>query len=285
MEVAPAKLKRNNPLSSQPQMSQSDFARISSRIENQCGIILQDHKRTMVQTRILDRVSALGLNDFGEYLDYLDEFDRDPEQEEFCNALTTNLTSFFRENHHFEHFNKEVEEVQRTGTDRLRIWSAGCSTGEEPYSIAMSLLRMGTNDYVQNTKVLATDIDSKVLQVARSATYDREDLSQFPTEMTGPAVRCDATKLEFVPKIRELISFKRLNLLEPWPMNGPFDFIFCRNVMIYFSAETKAHLISDFAKILRPGGILYLGHSETILGEHPMLVGEGNTIYRRVHYG
>jgi len=149
----------------------------------------------------------------------------------------------------------------------------------------MSLLRMGTNDYVQNTKVLATDIDSKVLQVARSATYDREYLSQLPKEMTGPAVRCNTTKFEFVPKIRELISFKRLNLLEPWPMNGPFDFIFCRNVMIYFSAETKADLISDFAKILRPGGILYLGHSETILGEHPMLVGEGNTIYRRVHYG
>ncbi len=263
------------------ELSDGDFQRIVERIKRLSGIVIQDHKRTMVQTRIAERMSNLGLSDFGEYLDSLDLLQDSEEEEHFCNALTTNLTSFFREDHHFDHFSKEIDQHIAVGADRLRIWSAGCSTGQEAYSIALLLEKSKVRKQIPDTKILATDIDTDVLQVASSATYPIAMKEQIPRECLTNQVKSQNASLEFGQGITNYVSFKRLNLLQNWPMKGQFDFIFCRNVVIYFSAETKARLISRFANILKPGGILYLGHSETILGDHPMLKNAGKTIYKK----
>lgn len=236
----------------------------------------------MVQSRILERITSLGFDTFSAYLDYLDGTTDQVEIEHFCNALTTNLTSFFRENHHFDHFSNEVTEMKNAELKKLRVWSAGCSTGEEAYSIASLLYALNVPKKIEDTKILATDIDTDVLAKARAGIYDISDLAQISKRLLKAGVDRNENDFQFAPKIRHLIAFKRLNLLQSWPMKGTFEFIFCRNVMIYFSAETKALLISRFAEMLRPGGVLYLGHSETILGDHPLFQSEGNTIYRKI---
>ncbi len=267
-------------------MSDSDFQRIVLRFQKLSGILIPDHKKAMVRTRIVNRVRALGFDNFPTYLDHLERNEGNSEHQNFCNALTTNLTSFFREMHHFDHFSAEVGEMAKLGSERLRIWSAGCSTGEEPYSIALTLLLNGQRSGISDTKILATDIDTDVLELAKKAQYERDLLDQIEGQNIGKMVdEIDSSKFEFHKNVIDLISFKQLNLLQNWPMKGPFDIIFCRNVLIYFSADIKAELINRFARMLRPGGVLYLGHSETVLGDHPLLINEGLTTYRKVASG
>ncbi|MEM6438344.1 MAG: protein-glutamate O-methyltransferase CheR [Pseudomonadota bacterium] len=262
-------------------MTDEEFQRISSLVFSTCGIVLKPHKRQMIYTRLARRLRALGMSSFTAYLDLLESRAGAAEQEEFANAVTTNLTSFFRESHHFDHLRDEVlaPTAIGTGRPRLRLWSAGCSTGEEPYSIALTALASKAADRA-DLRVLATDLDTKVLARAKAGVYAADRVADLSSDMRAALIR-KGGEVQMPLSARQLIAFRRLNLLHDWPFAGPFDAIFCRNVLIYFDAETKAALVERFARMLTPQGVLYLGHSESLLGEHPLLLSEGRTIYRR----
>jgi chemotaxis protein methyltransferase CheR len=207
---------------------------------------------------------------------------------ELINAVTTNHTAFFRERHHFDHLGREVmprlmqERAGRRG--RIRIWSSACSSGEEAYSIAATCRdAMGARSDL-DFRILATDIDTDILAKAEAGIYPAEQFERLPADaramlkLEGGAGRSETRIAE---DLRRLISFKRLNLIERWPMSGPFDVIFCRNVFIYFDTQTKASILDRFVALLSPGGFLYLGHSESLPQPHPQLRLIGRTIYER----
>ena len=269
-------------------MSDGDFARLAGRIEALTGIELPPHKHELLSCRLRKRLRKLRIDDFGAYLAYLDSPVGEAETCEMINVVTTNQTGFFREGHHFGDMAQVLAQHPReTGGEigaarRLRIWSAACSTGEEAYSIAMTLLQAGLARPGVNLRILATDLDTGALSWARTATYPAERITACPPELRKGyfEVRPDG-RFRVSGRARSLITFNRLNLHEPWPVSGPFDAIFCRNVLIYFNAEAKRAIVSRFVDLLRPGGTLYLGHSESMLGDHPQLVNQGRTIFRR----
>lgn len=264
-------------------MSDAEFARIADKVRSVAGIVLKDHKRQMVYTRLSRRLRALGMTSFTDYLDLLEAPEGRAELVEFSNAVTTNLTSFFREAHHFDHLREQVlEPLRRAGRSRLRLWSAGCSTGEEPYSMAMTVQQLGARMTGADLKILATDLDTGVLSRAQAGVYPEARVQDVPGELRARGCRRRGPgEVEMTRELRAMIVFRRLNLLGDWPFKGPFDAIFCRNVLIYFDAATKAALVRRFAQALTEEGVLYLGHSESLLGEHPLLRSEGRTIYRR----
>lgn len=263
-------------------MTDEDFRRVSRIVEQMAGIILKDHKRQMVYTRLSRRLRALGIGSFKAYLDHLESPAGAAEVGEFANAVTTNLTSFFREGHHFDHLAREVlTPLAEAGSRRIRIWSAGCSSGEEPYTIAMTAQGVAKAVSGRDFRILATDLDTNVLAKGREGFYEEDRLKGIPEALRRQHLTPGEKGARFNEKLRGMIAFRQLNLLHEWPFKGPFDAIFCRNVVIYFDAETKARLVQRFAEKLTPGGFLYLGHSESLLGEHPLLRSEGRTIYRR----
>jgi chemotaxis protein methyltransferase CheR len=266
-----------------PLLSEPVFRAVAARVHALTGIVLHEHKRQMVHTRLSRRLRALGLGDFESYLALLDSPGGAAETGAFVNAITTNLTAFFREAHHFTHLRDAVLKPRMAaGAARFRVWSAGCSTGEEPYSIQMTVQEAGGFARAWDYRLLATDLDSDVLARAAAGVYAADRLQGIPpARLAAAALRRPDGAAEMRPELRARIAFRRLNLLEAWPVKGPFDAIFCRNVMIYFDAATKADLVSRFAGLLAPHGALYLGHSESLLGEHPLLVSSGRTTYGR----
>jgi len=265
-----------------------DFKDIANLVYNACGIVLGDHKREMVYSRLARRIRALKLNDFKAYLTYLDTH-KDQEFDAFINAITTNLTSFFREVHHFEFIKSElIPNLIKANKDtkRVRIWSAGCSTGEEPYSLAMMLNNAFPSNW--DVKILATDLDSNVLEKAQKGVYTAANVNGLDTTHLKRwfLKSKDGEHYKVKDTLRERISFKRLNLLQDWPMKGPFDLILCRNVVIYFDKETKDHLFKRYANILSDHGYLFLGHSESMGKEHSNYKNLGKTMYQlRAHAG
>ena len=265
-----------------------DFKDIANLVYNACGIVLGDHKREMVYSRLARRIRALKLNDFKAYLAYLDTH-KDQEFDAFINAITTNLTSFFREVHHFEFIKSElIPNLIKANKDtkRVRIWSAGCSTGEEPYSLAMTLNNAFPSNW--DVKVLATDLDSNVLEKAQKGVYTAANVNGLDaTHLKRWFLKSkDGEHYKVKDTLRERISFKRLNLLQDWTMKGPFDLILCRNVVIYFDKETKDHLFKRYANILSDHGYLFLGHSESMGKEHSNYKNLGKTMYQlRAHAG
>ncbi|MCD8522499.1 MAG: protein-glutamate O-methyltransferase [Saccharospirillaceae bacterium] len=266
-------------------MTDEDFAQIAHLAGNLTGIVLGNHKRNMVYSRIARRVRAHGFSDFRQYLDYL-ENNMEAESSEFINSLTTNLTSFFREEHHFS-FLKETlfPQLRFANKDRkrLRIWSAGCSIGQEAYSIAMTLRQVGfPSDW--DIKILATDLDSNVLDTGRSGVYPASDVEGlYPPLVKRFFLKSrDERSVQVKDEIRNLVYFKRLNLLESWPIKGPFDIIFCRNVVIYFNKDTQRVLFDRYADLLPAGGHLMIGHSENLSGVTDRFESLGNTIYRKI---
>lgn len=266
-------------------MTDEDFAQIAQLAGNLTGIVLGNHKRNMVYSRIARRVRAHGFSDFRQYLDYL-ENNMEAESSEFINSLTTNLTSFFREEHHFS-FLKETlfPQLRFANKDRkrLRIWSAGCSIGQEAYSIAMTLRQVGfPSDW--DIKILATDLDSNVLDTGRSGVYPASDVEGLhpPLVKRFFLKSRDERSVQVKDEIRNLVYFKRLNLLESWPLQGPFDIIFCRNVVIYFNKDTQRVLFDRYADLLPVGGHLMIGHSENLSGVTDRFESLGNTIYRKI---
>jgi chemotaxis protein methyltransferase CheR len=204
------------------------------------------------------------------------------------NALTTNVTAFFRENHHFEALSEYMipEALQRNqASRRLRIWSAGCSTGEEPYCIAMVASAALPTGVRWDLKILATDIDSDVVGAAQAGVYPMDRLTSVPQAQLRRCFRkgvgMNAGQAIVQPDIARLVSFRTLNLMQQWPMSGPFDVIFCRNVMIYFDQATREKLVNRFGEMLAPGGYLCIGHSESIHGGGAPFKLVGKTIYRR----
>jgi chemotaxis protein methyltransferase CheR len=267
--------------------SQADFEFLAALAYQHAGISLSESKRNLVYGRLSRRLRALSLTSFGEYREYLE---RDSgEIERFINSISTNHTKFFREVHHFTHFRSSVAETfsqqkQKRAVCRLRVWSAGCSTGEEPHTIALVLRREIPDAARHDVKILATDIDTDVLAKASRGEYPADVLDNVPDPFCRyfqPVEGSEGSAIKVAQDVRSLITFRSLNLMEAWPLKGPFDAIFCRNVMIYFDAPTKSKLIDRFVKLIKPGGWLYIGHSESLLGSHPGLHLMGRTIYRR----
>lgn len=266
-------------------MTDADFAQIAAIAYRLTGITLGPHKRNMIYSRLARRLRALNLDTFAQYCAVISA-DHDPEITPFINAITTNLTAFFRENHHFEFLARTVcPELRRdnAGSRRIRGWSAGCSTGEEPYSIAMVLREsLALPDW--NIKVLATDLDSSVVEQGRSGIYRSERLEGMTPERQQRwfmrAVQGEQVRVR--RELQELIAFRQLNLLQAWPMRGPFDFIFCRNVVIYFDKPTQAQLFDRYADILRPNGYLFIGHSESLHQVTGRFRSLGKTIYQKI---
>lgn len=266
-------------------MTPKNFATIREVAAEFTGIVLTDHKREMVYSRLARRIRQLGLRDFNDYCSLLCQ-PTHAEHSEFINAITTNLTAFFREPHHFEQLKAEIipELCRKNAASRkLRIWSAGCSTGMEPYSLAITL-RESHIARNWDVKILATDLDSKVLATAARGEYSLDKLEGvneerfkkwFLKSRHGGQVRVKDT-------IKELIRFNRLNLLEEWPMKGKFDIIFCRNVVIYFNKDTQRKLFDRYAEIMNDGGYLFIGHSESLNTVTNRFEGLGKTAYRKI---
>lgn len=262
-------------------LSEREFARIKARVYAVAGISLSEAKRTLVVSRLSKIVRALQLPSFDAYIDYLERGGSAKDGQDFVNALTTNLTRFYREDHHFDHLRDYVATLiaERPRGTRLRIWSAGCSTGQEPYTISMDLISAFPELKRWDFKILATDIDTAVLAKAAGGVYPESELNGLSKERARPFER-ESGSIRIPAAMREPISFKPLNLIGPWPMKGPFDAIFCRNVAIYFDKPTQGEMFGRFANMLAPEGFLYIGHSENLGsgGEGFRLVGK--TIYQ-----
>ena len=265
-----------------------DFEALRKLVKEITGINLSDQKRELVYGRLARRLRVLHLRTFAEYRDLLAS-DGGREIGEFCNAITTNLTSFFRESHHFEYLRDQVLQpmvANRTASRRVRIWSAGCSTGEEAYSLAMTVIESIPDLRTWDVKILATDLDSDVLAKAQRGIYAAERvraigpqrLSRFFAERRGGR---EGATYEVKPELTSLITFKQLNLMHPLPMKGPLDAIFCRNVVIYFDKDTQRELFSRIAQLQRPGNLLFLGHSESLFKVSESYTPIGKTVYRR----
>ena len=281
MEMSVGEALRNDPPDKEREFEfrDRDFRRIVQLVRATTGIALTERKRDLVYSRLARRIRKLGLTDFESYCALLDGEEAEAECRELVNAITTNMTSFFREAHHFEILQQEVFPALVAGP-RLRVWSAGCSSGEEPYSIAMVLKDTLEKQWCPDAKILATDIDTQVLEKAKAGLYRSEALQPVPLALRRKYVR-GTEPCEIAPDVRALISFKPLNLLSSWPMKGPFDVIFCRNVVIYFDKPTQRTLFNRFAEMLRPGGHLMIGHSESLLGVTDAFQHLGRTVYRR----
>jgi len=269
-------------------LSNSEFDRLRELVREHTGIALSDAKRQLVYSRLARRLRALQLPSFAEYIQLLERGEA-KELEEFTNAVTTNLTSFFREPHHFDYLGQEMlpAMVKRNGgLRRMRIWCCAASTGEEPYSIAMVLREAGALLAGWDVKLLATDLDSAVLAHGSAGIYanerfenvNRKRVERFFDKGTGK----QAGKLRAREELRSLITFRQLNLMHGWPMRGPFDAIFCRNVIIYFDKPTQRALFERMATLQKPGDFLFLGHSESLYRVSDRYELVGRTIYRRL---
>jgi chemotaxis protein methyltransferase CheR len=263
------------------------FERIRQFVSEHTGIVLSDAKKDMVYGRLSKRIRKGGFGSFDAFCDALEAGDED-EQNFMINAITTNLTAFFRENHHFEFLANTIIPYlvkKNKHNKRIRIWSAGCSTGEEPYSIAMILKESLPNFDQWDVKILATDLDANVVAQGQSGVYRADRIEGLPDERIrrwfkrGRGDKADMVKVS--PELRQMITFKRLNLLKEWPMKGQFDFMFCRNVVIYFDKDTQRVLFERYADILVPEAHLFIGHSETLYKVSTRFDSLGHTIYKK----
>lgn len=259
-------------------LSEKNFRTISDLVYKYCGINLHDGKKELVRARLAKRLRKLHMASFPEYIEFAL---KDPDGKEFTNlidALSTNLTSFFREGQHFEYLNSVfypamMMRKHEQSNFKIRAWSAGCSSGEEPYTIAITLLDMLQGQDSWDTKVLATDISIEMLNTAKTGVYDQKRVRPLSPQqkqkyMLSRSVEGEQ-RFEVRKSLRDIISFGRLNLMGEWPVKGPIDFIFCRNVMIYFDKQTQQKLVSRFWELLDHGGVLFTGHSESLTGiEH-----------------
>ena len=259
-----------------------DFERVRKLIYEHAGISLSASKQDMVYSRLARRLREKGLTRFADYLRELETGDTH-EWQAFTNALTTNLTSFYREAHHFPILAEHLMRRRRAGSGPIVIWCCAASTGEEPYTIAMAAIE-ALNDSAAQVRILATDVDTNVLAKADAGIYDLERIESLTPErvrrffLRGDGGRAGNVKVR--PELRELITFRRLNLLDAqWPVRGPFDVIMCRNVMIYFDKDTQRRILEKFAPLLRSDGLLFAGHSESFLQNADLFKLRGKTVY------
>ena len=259
--------------------TQSEFERIRTLLYQHSGIKLNDSKKDMVYSRLGRRLRATGMKSFQEYLELVEQ-DEGDEWEAFINSLTTNLTAFFREPHHFPLLKEHVLSLRKKP---LRLWCSAASTGEEPYTMAMTIID-AFGSYKPPVEIIATDIDTNVLTKARAGIYSLERVEKLPPETLKRFFLKGTGKnngfVQVRKELRDLISFRTLNLLdEQWPINGTFDVIFCRNVMIYFDKDTQYKILKRFAPMLESHGLLFAGHSESLHHAADFFKLRGNTIY------
>lgn len=262
-------------------MTDADFSRLADIAYAQTGIVLGEHKKNLVYSRIARRVRFLNLNCFAQYVDLIED-KSSQESDNFINAITTNLTSFFRENHHFEYLENNIfRSFKEKRLSDIRVWSAGCSTGEEPYSIAITAEKV-FGRRPSNFKILATDLDSNVLNHGRQGIYEVSRVDDLDLDLKKQYFSRNSagTQVKVRSELKEYIRFNRLNLLADWPMRVKFDVIFCRNVMIYFNKDTQRVLFERFAGQLKSGGYLIIGHSENLVGVNDRFSNIGRTMYR-----
>lgn len=267
-----------------PAMPDHVFRTLADIARREAGLTIPDSKRTLVQSRIARRLRALALTDFAAYATLVsgDGTDAAAERRQMVSVLTTNVTSFFREAHHFDLLATEVVAPRLAAGDRIRIWSAGCSTGQEPYSIAMTILNRVPDAANRDVRVLATDIDPAVLDRARAGIYPAgQDTGLGPEDRRRHFVD-EGGAWRVSDPLAAMVTIRELNLLRPWPMKGRFHAIFCRNVVIYFDDATQRRLWPRFVDRLEPGGWLFLGHSERVHDEDALgLERAGVTAWRK----
>ena len=256
-----------------------DFERVRALIHKKAGIALAESKQEMVYSRLARRLRATGIASFSQYLNDLESGRDAQEWEAFTNALTTNLTSFFRETHHFPILAEHLKKVK----EPIDIWCSASSTGEEPYSIAMTACE-AFNTLTPPVRIIATDIDTNVLAAGASGVYGMDRLDKLSPERARKFFQKGKGEQEGLarvrPELRQMITFKQLNLLEDgWSVKGPFDVIFCRNVMIYFDKPTQGKILSRFAPLMKPDGLLFAGHSENFLYVSDAFELRGKTVY------
>ena len=259
-------------------LSDKDFREIRKIVYDHCGINLNEGKKELVYTRLSKRLRVGGFTTFPEYMKHVLEDKTGVEFSMLIDSLSTNLTSFFRESQHFEYLKNVflptlMEKKRKVRNSKIRAWSAGCSSGEEPYSLAIVLQEAIQNQGQWDVKILATDISTRMVEAAKLGVYSPERVKPVPAaarkqylverQLKGQKV------FEANASLKNILFFRYLNLMESWPFKGPMDFIFCRNVMIYFDKPTQARLVNRYWDLLAPGGILFTGHSESLTGiEH-----------------
>jgi chemotaxis protein methyltransferase CheR len=257
----------------------ADFERVRQLIYQRAGISLHAGKQAMVYSRLSRRLRETGHRSFASYLQWLEQpggAAGEPEWQEFVNCLTTNLTSFFREEHHFHEL---ARDLRARGGRPVRIWCNAASTGEEPYSIAMTVAEAGS----QGSAILASDIDTKVLATASRAVYPADSRGLTPERLRQHFLRGRGANSGFIrvkPELARLVEFRTHNLMSAqWSFGEPFDIVFCRNVMIYFDAPTQRRVLERIHRVMRPGGLLYVGHSENFTEARDLFRLRGKTIY------
>lgn len=265
--------------------TRADFEAVRALLADEAGIHLPDAKVDMVYSRLARRLRRLRLPDFASYLERV-HADADGERREFLNALTTNLTAFFREGHHFDHLAETVLPSLPSNAETWRFWSAGCSTGEEAWSLAITLREALSDSDFRRCRVLASDVDSSVVARGAAGVYTEERVAG----LDEPRLRRhflrgrgrQAGRVRVRPELAEIARFRQLNLMDVWPLRRRFHAVFCRNVVIYFDRDTQRELFERLAEVIEPGGWLYIGHSETLWTVSERFAAEGRTIYRRL---
>ncbi len=271
-------MKQNSPIFEQAELTDADFQKISRLIHEQAGICLSEGKEALVRSRLGKRIREGQFGSFRNYYDHVVSDTSGKELVQLLDCISTNFTSFFREEKHFDFLRSELlpelMEAKRNRDKKLRIWSAGCSSGEEPYSIAITLLEAVKTPSIWDVKILATDISTKVLKTAESGVFHKDRVQAIPSDLLK---RCflkgerhwkDHVRVK--DWVKEHVRFERLNLMHQFTFNEPFDCIFCRNVMIYFDNKTRADLVNRFYLCLEKGGAFLIGHSESLTGiQHP----------------
>ncbi len=264
------------------QLTPESFARIRDTLYQISGIKLESGKEELVKARLVKILNRLELQDVESYLELVKRDTSGEELKRMVDVLTTNKTSFFRENEHFEFLRRTIAPGWAAATGPLRLWCAGCSSGEEPYTLAIVLAECLPAGRFAQLALLATDISLRVLDTARAAEYPDELVAELPRELRRRHFEPGAPGRQRVrAELRKHISFARLNLMGPWPMQGPFDALFCRNVMIYFDKPTQESLVNRYHALLRPGGYMFVSRTESLAGvQHPFEYVEPG-VYRR----
>lgn len=264
------------------------FQRIRTFVTRQTGIVVNDSKMDMVYGRLARHVRHRYAGSFDAFCTAF-ESNNPEEQDALINAITTNLTAFFREKHHFQYLQERLLpqlQKQNAASRKIRIWSAGCSTGEEPYTIAMTIMKAIPDWMEWDIRILATDLDGNVIETGRGGVYNNERLNGLDNGVVkrfffkGKGNHEGLVRVK--PELQSLTEFRRLNLLAEWPMKGPFDIIFCRNVVIYFDKETQRQLFQRYSNILAEQGHLFIGHSESLYKVCDAFENLGQTIYRKL---
>lgn len=249
--------------------TEDDFKKIAQILHSHAGIALAEGKAALVYSRLAKRLRSLGLRSFREYCALIEGGQGIDERQAMMAALTTNVTRYFREPHHFDHLRDvvmpELAARARKG-GRVRLWSAACSNGQEPYSMAITVLSVLPEAASLDVKILASDIDPNMVAEGKAGVYREDAVAPVPPDLRRKWFRKHPSGWEVADELRELVAFRELNLIGDWPMRGKFDAIFCRNVVIYFDEPTQERIWSRFAPLMEPGGTLYIGHSERVTG-------------------